>query len=258
MTTVKTMHTAGRLSAFALTLSLAGAASTVAAQEQGEWPSPVHDDINIGLLMFDRLEYAWGEDEDAVQWDVQGWYGGDYNRVWVKTEGEDIAAGGEGGEAEAQVLYSRLIAPYWEVQAGVGYQSLYGPGPDEDRTFGVVGFEGLAPYWFEVNPALRVSEDGDVSATLEAEYDLLLTQRMILQPRFSTAIAAREVPEFGVGEGFNRVGVGLRLRYEIKREFAPYVGISWRQLLGDTADMATDEGEDKTRSAVVAGIRMWF
>jgi copper resistance protein B len=229
-----------------------------ASVQGGEMPAPVEDDVFFGLLLFDRLEYAFGEDEDALVWDVQGWYGGDYNRLWVETEGEDAVAGGEGGEAEAQVLYSRLIAPFWDLQAGLGYQRRYGPGPDHDRVFAVVGLEGLAPYWFEVNPELRISEDGDVSAHLEAEYELLLTQRLILQPRFETAIAAQEVEELGVGQGFNYVEAGLRLRYEIKRELAPYIGISWNRLLGETADLARDEGEDDDELSLVLGVRVWF
>lgn len=236
---------------------LAGTAGAEPYQKPG-WPSPVHDDIKVGSVMFDRLEYAWGDEEDAVNWDVQGWYGGDYHRVWLKTEGEDVASGGDGGEAEVQLLYSRLVSPYWDFQAGVGYQTLYGPGPDEERAFAVVGFEGLAPYYFEANPALQVSEDGDVSASLEAEYELLLTQRLVLQPRFATLYSADEVEEFGVGKGFNFVQAGLRLRYEIAREFAPYIGVSWRKSLGDTADLMEEEGEDTETTSLLAGIRMWF
>ena len=135
---------------------------------------------------------------------------------------------------------------------------LYGSGQDQDRFWAVVGLQGLAPYWFEVDANLRVSEDGDVSADLEAEYDLLLTQRLILQPRFEIDFAAQEVEEFGVGRGFNSVTLGLRLRYEVRRQFAPYIGLSWTRKLGDTADLARDEGENTDDLAVVGGLRFWF
>ncbi len=234
--------------------------SAAADQERDKegWPSPVHDDIAVGSVLFDRLEYAWGDDEDAINWDVQGWYGGDYNRLWVKTEGEDVRSGGDGGEAELELLYSRMISPFWDLQAGLGQQRIYGPGPDHDRAYATVGLQGLAPYYFEMDPSLRVSEEGDVSASLEAEYELLFTQRLILQPRFATAYAVDEVEEFSVGKGFNFVQAGLRLRYEFAREFAPYIGVSWRKSLGDTADFIEAEGEDVEHTSMVAGIRMWF
>lgn len=247
-------------------LFLAGAllAPSIAGAQQGpraepEWPSTIPEQP-YGQLLIDRLEYAAGDnDEDTLNWEALGYYGGDYQRVWLDTEGEDVVSGGDGGEIEsADVLYGRLIAPFWDLEAGVGYQRQYGPGDDRDRFSGVFGVRGLAPYWFELEAFARASEDGDVSAELEAEYQLLLSQRLILSPRFTTSVAAQEVEEFGVGEGFNDVQLGLRLRYEIRREFAPYVGVSWSRKLGDTADLAEAEGEDRERASVLAGVRMWF
>ncbi len=227
------------------------------AKEKG-WAPPVGDSPH-GLFLIDRLEYAAGDDEDSVNLEFKGWYGGDYNRIWVEGEAEDVVSGGSGGAIEnLDLLYGRLISPYWSVQAGVGYQLEYGPGPDPDRAYAVLGLQGLAPYWFEVDTNLRVSEDGDAWADFETEYDFLLTQRLVLQPRFGTMIAFDEVEEFGVGKGINNVKLGLRLRYEIKREFAPYIGVSWNKKLGDTADMAEAEGEDTGDFRVLAGVRMWF
>ncbi|NIR58524.1 MAG: copper resistance protein B [Gammaproteobacteria bacterium] len=250
--------------ALALAVLLAVASFTaLGAGRQGrhapeDWPPSVAEHA-YGRVLFDRLEHAEGDEEDTLSWEIEAWYGGDYNRLWVETEGEDVTSGGEGGEIEnLDVLYSRLVAPYWDVQAGVGYQGIYGTDADEDRGFAVLGVQGLAPHWFEVDANLRVSDEGDVSADFEAEYDLLLTQRLILQPRFETSVAAGEVEEFGVGEGFNFVKLGLRLRYEIKRELAPYIGVSWNRKLGDTADLAEAEGEDDADTAVVVGVRMWF
>jgi len=248
-----------RLRNAAAVLALTVASTLATAGPKGELPPPVQDSARFAKLLVDRLEYAWGEDEDTVNWEAQFWYGGDYNRLWIETEGEDIASGGDGGEIENfDVLFSHLIARYWDIQAGVGYQRTYGPGPDHDRYSAVLGIQGLAPYWFEVDANLRVSEDGDASVDFEAEYDWLFTQRLILQPRFETSYAFDDVEEFGVGQGLNSVKVGLRLRYEIRREFAPYIGVTWQRLYGDTADLARAEGEDIDGTAVVAGVRMWF
>ncbi|MEX2463390.1 MAG: copper resistance protein B, partial [Balneolaceae bacterium] len=129
---------------------------------------------------------------------------------------------------------------------------------NHSRAFGVIGIQGLAPYFFEVDGGLFVSEDGDISANFEAEYDLLFTQRLIGQPRLATSIAVQEVEEWGVGSGFNNVQLGFRLRYEIKREFAPYVGISWNRKLGETADFTRLEGGEVGTLGLVGGVRMWF
>lgn len=223
------------------------------------WPLPIHDDATYGQVLFDRLEYQNGDGEDVLLWDAQAWYGGDLNRLWIETEGEDVVSGGDGGEIENfDVQYSRRIDRFWDIQTGAGYQTTYGRGPDRDRASVLVGLQGLAPYWFEVDANLRVSEDGDASADLEAEYDWLLTQRWVLQARGETSFAFNEAEEFGVGEGLNGLTLGLRLRYHFTREFAPYVGVTWSDRFGDTADLVKAEGEDPERTAAVAGVRWWF
>lgn len=222
------------------------------------WPKPVNDSPIIGYLLFDQLEYRANEGEDTLGWDVDAWLGTDYNKVWLKTEGDQRLSGRSGGEAQTQLLYARLISPYFYFQVGGRYDQLYGSGPSPSRFLAAIGVEGLAPYQYDIEPTLFVSEDGDVSASFEATYDMLLTQRLILQPRFETEVAAQEVEEFGVGSGFNRVELGLRLRYEIRREFAPYIGISWTRLLGNTADLAREDGDEASDLAIVAGVRLWF
>lgn len=207
----------------------------------------------FGLLLIDQLEYRWNEGTDSTNWNAQGWFGGDYNRVWLKTDGASLSDGGV-EEAEGQLLYSRLVAPFWDFQAGLRYDEK----PKPSRSYAVLGVQGLAPYWFELEAAAFVSEKGDVSARLEAEYDILLTQRLIMQPRFETNLAAQKVEALGIGQGFSDVELGLRMRYEIRREFAPYVGVSWSRKLGDTADFARQAGEDADNFAVVAGVRVWF
>jgi copper resistance protein B len=182
----------------------------------------------------------------------------DYNRLWMKMEGEWRTGGERGGEAEVQALYSRLIAPFWDFQVGLRYDQFSGAGFDRSRGFTVIGLQGLARYRFEIEPALFISQDGDVSARLTATYDLLLTQRLILQPRLDFDAAVQTSEKFGVGEGFNSVGLGLRMRYEIKREFAPYIGVQWLSRFGETADLSRRGGGRAEDIAVVFGLRLWF
>ena len=223
------------------------------------WPEPVEDSQRFGFLLVDQLEYRIKSGaDDTARWDVQGWYGGDYNRLWMKTEGEWRTGGERGGEAEVQALYSRLIAPFWDFQAGLRYDQFSGAGFDRSRGFAVIGLQGLARYRFELEPALFISQDGDVSARLTATYDLLLTQRLILQPRLDFDAAVQSAKKFGVGEGVNSVGLGLRLRYEITREFAPYVGVQWLRRFGETADLSRRGGGDVQDIALVLGVRLWF
>lgn len=254
------MQTRHALLALALA---AGALPAAAAADAGAHAMPidwrhVHEDSHpFGFALIDRLEYRDDEGPNHLLWDAQGWYGGDYNRLWLKTEGESPVSDSN-GEFEGQVLYGRLIAPYWDLQAGVRYDRTFGSGPDRDRAFGVLGVQGLAPYRFETDLALFVSEDGDLSASAELEYELLLTQRLILQPRVEINAAAQQVKSWGVGSGLNDLQLGLRLRYEIRREFAPYVGIEWVKKFGDSADFARADGQDNGNLALLAGLRMWF
>jgi copper resistance protein B len=224
--------------------------------EQEQWPSPVEDNQVFWLLLIDQLEYRNNDGSNTFNWNAQGWVGGDYRRIWLKTEGEVDLAGDEGTEAEIQVLYGQLIAPFWDFQVGLRYDRL--DSPDHGRAFAVVGVQGLTPYLFEVDAALFISEDGDVSARLSAEYELLLTQRLILQPEFEANLAVQEVEEFGVGTGLNEIELGLRLRYEITRKFAPYVGISWTRKFGGAANFAREEGESVDNFALVGGLRLLF
>src|SRR5919197_2594004 len=222
------------------------------------WPTPVADRPIIGYLLVDQLEYQRNPGAGTLRWEAEGWVGGDYNKLWVKTEGDQGLSGDTGGEAEGQLLYSRLISPFFYFQVGGRYQRVSGNGSDHSRGFGVIGVQGLAPYWFNIEPALFISQDGDVSARLEAEYDLLLTQRLIAQPRLEVNVAAQEVKKFGVGKVFNDVELGLRLRYEIRRQFAPYIGVSWTRPRGDTAALARREGSPVDTVAFVVGVRLWY
>lgn len=235
------------------------APSWASAQEShADWPPAIHDDQIFWFLMLDELEYRPSGGEEPLAWNLEGWIGDDYTRIWLKSEGEHSTRGPGAGEIEIQALYSRLVSPYFEAQAGIRYDRRFGPGPDLSRVHLALGYQGLAPYWFEVEPTLFVSEDGDVSARLEASYDMLLTQRLILQPDVEIDLAAQTVEEWGVGGGLSEVSVGVRLRYEIRRELAPYLGFGWSQKFGRTAELARAENERVANVAMLFGLRAWF
>ena len=210
--------------------------------------------MTTGMILIERLEARIATDggADGYVWDAQGWYGGDLNRFVLKTEGEG-EIGGALEEAEIQALYSRAIGPFFDLQAGIRFD----PEPD-GLTHLVLGVQGLAPYMFHVDGALFLSDHGDLTARVEAEYDQKITQRLILQPRIEAEFAAQDIPQRDIGAGITKVEPGLRLRYEIVPEFAPYVGFEYEAKLGDTADIARAAGEDPDGIKVVIGVRAWF
>lgn len=204
-------------------------------------------------VMFNLAEYQARQGRDGYRWDGEAWFGGDIHRLTIKTEGE--GAFREGVEtAEIQALYSRAIGPYFNLQAGVRHD--FQPSPT--RTYATIGIEGLAPYWFEVEAAAFLSNKGDLLGRLEGYYDQRLTQRLVLQPRVELNLAAQDVPENRIGAGLVDAELGLRLRYEITRQFAPYVGISYEAKTGRTADFARADGQDPATTSFVAGVRLWF
>lgn len=215
------------------------------------------DDKIYSLVLFDLAEYRQTGNGNPVSWDLVGWVGGDFTRFWFKSEG-DAATRGGGGEWDVQALYGRLIAPFWDVQLGARIDVRYGGGGERARVLAVLGLQGLAPYWFELEPALYVSQNGDVSGQLTASHDMFVTQRLIVQPRLEAHAAVQEVPDFGVGSGLNSIELGLRTRYEFRREYAPYLGVSWLRRVAGTADLARRAGEAVSDFAVVGGIRVWF
>ncbi|MDI1294750.1 MAG: copper resistance protein B [bacterium] len=204
-------------------------------------------------LMLDRMEYRAQQGTDGYAWKGEGWIGGDINRLAFKTEGEG-AIGGPLERAEVQALYSRAITPWFNLEAGVRQD--FRPAPQ--RSYAVVGIEGLAPYWFEVGAQAFVSDQGDAHLRLEGSYDQRLTQRLILQPAAEVNIAAQDVPELGIGSGIADIELGLRLRYEFVRAFAPYVGVNWERKLGDSADYARATGKRASATSIVMGVRFWF
>ena len=211
-----------------------------------------HGDMMTGMLMVERLEARLGEGEDGWLWDLQSWYGGDIDKFVVKSEGEG-EIGGSVEDAEVQALWGHAIGPFFDLQAGVRLDL-----EPETRSHLVLGVQGLAPYMWHVDGALFLSDRGDITARIEGEYDQKITQRLILQPRLELELAAQDIPERGIGAGLTKIEPGLRLRYEIVREFAPYLGVEYEAKLGETADLARAEGEDAAGFKVLAGIRAWF
>ena len=209
----------------------------------------MEDDSAFLLIRLDQFE--WRETEDAKAWEAQAWYGGDYDKLWLETEGESIE-GEESGRVE--LLWDRIFTKWWSLQAGVRQD--FGAGPS--RTWAAVGVQGLAPYFFEVDATLYVGEQGRTAARLSVETDFLITQRLILQPQLELEAFGKKDLENGVGSGLSGLELGLRLRYELRRELAPYVGAHWRRKLGSTEDIVRGAGEDSSDFSLLVGVRAWF
>lgn len=213
-----------------------------------------HGAMTTGMVLIERLEARFPTDggDAGYVWDAQGWYGGDISRFVIKTEGEG-EFGGELEDAEIQALFSRAIGPFFDLQAGLRFD----PEPETTGHL-VVGVQGLAPYMFHVDGALFLSDQGDLTARIEAEYDQRITQQLILQPRIEAEFSAQTVAEREIGAGITKIEPGLRLRYEFVPEFAPYIGIEYEAKLGETADIARAAGEDPDGFKLLVGLRAWF
>lgn len=219
------------------------------------WPSPVDDRRPHTFILADKLDVTPRSGGD-VRWDMNGWSGGDINRVWFKSEGEQTFGKAE-RNIDAQVLYGRFFGKYYDAQVGGGIQTATFEGRNVNRFQAVVGLEALVPFRSDVENLLFVSDKGDVSARVTATRDYMVTQRLVLAPRVETTLAAQQVKEFMVGSGVNSVEIGFRMRYDIRRGAGPYVGISFERLFFGTADLARAAGRDVNRSSVVFGFRMW-
>lgn len=211
----------------------------------------MEDDAALGMIRLDELEAFRIDDETGLGWDVQSWYGTDYDKLWLKVEGERMA---DETQARAELLWDRIVSPWWSVQAGVRHDFLQGPA----RTWAAVGVQGTAPQFVEVEATIYVGEQGRTAARISAEHDLLITQRLVLQSQVEIAAYAMDDHANDLGAGLADLEIGLRLRYEIIREVAPYVGVRWVRELGKTADLARVAGRDDSELFAVAGLRAWF
>lgn len=212
----------------------------------------VHDKAFNYFVLFDQLEWQSIAGGTGFNVDSKGWIGRDRDRLWFRAEGD--AEDGRLGEAAAHALYGRQISRWWDLVAGVRQD--FRPGPS--RTWAAIGIQGLAPYWFEVELTGYVGESGRTHFRGEIEYELLLTNRLVLQPLLEVELVGKSDPDRGIGAGLSTTDVGLRLRYEFRRELAPYVGVAWSNKWGKTADFAEAAGEDTGGTRFVTGVRLWF
>lgn len=222
------------------------------------FPDAIHDDRILAFFLADQLEYRFDgkEEPDVLGWEANFWVGGDFNRLWLKPEGEASFHSPGSVETETDVLYSRLIFPFWSAQVGFQYANEWSAGePYEDRWSGAVAFQGLAPGKFEVDASAYISEKADVTAVLELEYDWRITQRLVAQPRTELSFAFQDVAERNLGAGLTDVVAGLRVRYEFLREFAPYLGIRYEGRVFESAARTRSGGEPVWRFFGVAGLR---
>lgn len=215
---------------------------------------PLHlaDEHSAGSLLVDRLESVSARDNVSTEYDLQAWYGRLYDRAVLKAEGE--VDGGKLHDARTELLWGHAVRAYWDMQLGVRHDS----GEKPDRNWLALGIQGLAPYWFEVDATAYVGEQGRTALRLAGEYELLLTQKLILQPRVEANFYGKSDDARERGSGLSDATLGLRLRYEIRREFAPYVGIEWAGKYGGTADHARAAGERTRESRLATGLRFWF
>ncbi len=211
-----------------------------------------HDDSIHSYWLIDRLE-AWDADEGTgIGWEALAWVGKDIDRLWLRSEGE--RSGGTTESADLEVLYGRNVARWWDAVVGIRHD--FGEGPSQ--TFLAFGVMGLAPQKFEIEATAYVGQSGQTALRLEAEYDTLLTNRLILQWLAEAELHGREDERRGIGAGLGTVEAGLRLRFEITRQFAPYIGVVWERAYGDTADFRRADGHGVNDTRVVAGVRIWF
>lgn len=204
------------------------------------------------MLLFDQLEVWDASPGTGLGWDVTAWAGTDTNRLWLRSEGAQIDSSLE--DADLELLAGHSVAPWWDFLVGVRHD--FKPGPSQ--TFLAVGVMGLSPYKFETDITAYLGEGGQTAARLQFEYETLFTGRLILQPKLEFNFYGKDDPARGIGSGLSDAEAGLRLRYEVTRRFAPYVGVAWQQAYGQTADYRRAAGEEAGEVRWVAGLRLWF
>ena len=237
----------------AVGLLLIGASGgNAAAQDVDHGGHAVHDRAINFQVLFDQLEWQFVHGEPGSRWDSRAWIGGDRNRLWIRSEGD--AVDGVLDAAEAQLLFGRSITPWWDVVAGIRYDARPQPG----HVWAAIGIQGTAPQFVDLQATAFVGPSGHIAARIEAEYELLLTQRLVLQPLVELSLSGKDDPDRGIGRGLSTGEVGFRVRYELKRELAPYAGVVWHKKLFGTGDAAREDGGDAGGWHLVAGIRVWY
>lgn len=220
------------------------------------WGKPVADERPHSFILADLLEFSPKGGDSNFRWDTEGWYGGDFNRVWFKSEGETSTVEKD-YSADFQLLYGRFIKTYYDFQIGGRVQTNTFRGKNATRVQGVIGIEGFVPYKYEIEALAFVDPKGNVSGRFTFSRDYLMTQKLVLQPRFETELAIQKVERFKTGRGLNDIELGLRLRYAFRREFAPYIGISYERSFFGTADLVRQDGGSPSQFRFVMGVRLW-
>lgn len=237
---IKTLLAIGLLNSFLLQPAFA------ADEHSGEHGGAIYHAFTL------ETDVGKGDDSNTIsRWDLNGWIGGDYNRFWIKSEGEDVS--GKLEKAEFWGMYSRNVAPFWDLQAGLRHDT-----HPISTTYAVLGFEGLAPYFFETEAHLFLSDEGDVTARVRQENDFLVTQRLILKPYAEVNLSAQDVVEQEIGTGFVNGELGFQTRYEVTRKFAPYLDVRYERKFGETSSIAKSNGEDNDNFVASAGLRLMF
>ena len=212
-----------------------------------------NDNPLVTKVMLNEFEYrAVADDIDSFSLDGDVWGGYDLNKLWLTVAGD--VTDGHVAEAELQALYSRAIAAFWDVQVGVRADFR----PEPDRQWLTAGLRGIAPYFFDIDAAVFLSDGGHTALRVDADYMWLITQKLILQPNAELDAYGKDDAERGIGSGLSSFEFGLRMRYEIRREFAPYVGVRWEGKFGNTAKFAERAGESKRELQFLLGLRAWF
>jgi len=227
------------------------ASSGAAPDDPAPFGSPVMDQHVFYHLMLNQLEGRFG-DSQSFRWSGEAWAGTDSDRLWLRSEG--LLSDGLLSDGQLELFYARPLTTWFNVMAGGRYDLDSLPG----RGWGALGIEGLAPLFFRIGVTGYVSGDGHFAAKLEGSYDLLITQRLILQPQIEMNLYTRDDPARHIGAGLAEIDAGLRLRYEITRKVAPYVGITYTGKFGRTADLARADGSPTNEIRFAFGIRAWF
>ena len=229
--------------------------AVTAADRQAAFPEvsvrPVMDNSFHSFLLLDRLEWQRVGRDGGPSWEARGWWGRDRDRLWFRTEGDTEA--GRIGSLEAHALYGRAIARWWDFVTGVRQDVR----PSAPQTWAAIGIQGLAPYWFNIEATAYVGGSGRTQFRFETEYELLVTNRVILQSLIEINILGKADPTRGLGAGLSSTEIGVRLRFLIKREFAPYLGVTWNQRHFGTADFAKAAGDRTGGARVIVGVRLW-
>ena len=245
-----------RAEGFLIGASLALALATPAGAQGGHDPLREMDWGRTSFVLSEVLEFAPQGDARSVMYDLVGWTGGPLRRLWIKAEGAAVTRG-QGSHGEYQALYGRMVSPFWDAQFGLRADVQSGGGSTASRAGAVVGLQGVAPGWFELEPALFVTTDGKVMLDLTGSVDLYLAQRLVLQPRAEVNVAAQDSPEFATASGLTKGSLAIRLRYEIRRELAPYIGVLWERSFGRTAEIARAGAGETGETLLVVGLRLW-